>query len=79
MNKLKVSSVSCNGTSSREPMKRGHGTKPGHRMAECLDGKFEPRSKGSTLHHSNDRSYVKSKSSIKNIYANVNNDEDEAS
>ncbi len=78
MSKFKATSVNRNKKPSREPMKCWNCNKPGHRMAECLDVKQNPRSKGSSSYGSNDRSYVKSKSSMNNINANVNDNEDEA-
>ena len=78
MSKFKATSVNRNKKSSREPMKCWNCNKPGHRMADCPDVNHKPRSKGSSSYDSNDRSYVKSKSSMNNINANVNDNKDEA-
>jgi hypothetical protein len=77
MSKFKATSVDRNRKSSREPMKRGHGTKPEHCIAECPDVKHKPHSKGSSSCDSYDRSYVKSKYSMNSIDANVNDNEDD--
>jgi hypothetical protein len=47
-------------------------------MAKCPDVKHMPRSKGSSSYDSNDRFFVKIKSSIYNINANINDNEDKA-
>jgi hypothetical protein len=77
MSKFKATSVNRNKKPSREPINCWNCNKPGHRMAECSDVKHKPRSKGFSFYDSNDRSYVKSKSSMNNIHANVNDNDNE--
>ncbi len=78
MSKFKATSVNRNKKPLREPMKCWNCNKPGHRMAECPDVKHKPLSKVFSSYDLNDRCYVKSKSSMNSINANVNDNEDEA-